>query len=69
MHRRRTDAPSPSVDELRGYLYAEHRDIQNRHADFMGTPDEPQREFLARQLRISNEMRHNLLVSLSECAQ
>lgn len=69
MNRRRTDAPAPTVQELLGHLYAEHLDLRNRHADFLGTPDEPMRDFLLRQLRIQNEYRHNLLVSLSECAQ
>jgi hypothetical protein len=69
MNRRRTDAPAPSVEELRAYLYAEHTDLRNRHSDFLGLDAEDLREFLRVQMRVANEFRHNLLVSLSECAQ
>ncbi len=69
MHRRRTDAPAPSVEELRAHLYAEHRALQQHHIDLLDTADESKREFLQVQLRVSNENRHNLLVNLSQVAQ
>lgn len=69
MNRRRHDEPMPSVEELRAWLYLEHTELRTRHADFMGTANEPDREFLRVQMRVNNEFRHNLLVSLSECAQ
>lgn len=69
MIRRAADAPTPTTAELLAYLYEEHTDLRNRHSDFLGTPDEPMRDFLRAQMRVANEMRHNLLVSLSECAQ
>lgn len=71
MNRRRSDAPQPSVEELLGYLYAEHTDLRNRHSDFLGLDCEEEREFLRVQMRVANEFRHNLLISLSavECAQ
>lgn len=71
MNRRRSDAPAPTTAELLGYLYEEHRDLRNRHSDFLGLEAEEERGFLRLQMRVANEFRHNLLVSLSalECAQ
>ena len=69
MNRRRHDEPAPSVEDLRAWLYAEHTELRTRHADFLGLDADDTRAFLRDQLRVINEFRHNLLVSLSECAQ